>query len=183
MTDSRPSASAPLPRSRPPHCAYIALGSNIAPERNLPAAVRELAGAGRVTNASRVYESEPVGNPEDPRFLNAVIRLETSLAPDKLQQSLRSVEAALGRVRTADPNAPRTIDLDLLTYDDESIEVDGRRLPSPEIIHRAFVAVPLAEVAPRERHADDGRTFTEIAAALAADAKVMSVRPDVILAP
>lgn len=165
------------------HCAYVALGSNIAPERNLPAAVRGLAASGRVTGASRVFESEPIGNPDDPRFLNAVVRLETDLPPDELLHGLRALEARLGRVRSADPNAPRTIDLDLVAYDDASLEIQGHRLPSPEIVRRAFIAVPLAEVAPRERHVRDGRTFAEIAAALADAAQDLVVRPDVTLTP
>jgi 2-amino-4-hydroxy-6-hydroxymethyldihydropteridine diphosphokinase len=163
------------------HRAFVALGSNIDAERNLPAAVRALAALGQVTGASRVYETAPVGNPADPRFLNAAVRLETTLPPDELLRGLKLLETRLGRVRSDDPNAPRTIDLDLLTYDETALTVAGRRLPNPEILVRSFVAVPLSDIAPDERHVEDGRTYAQIAASLAGDAGDMAVRPDVRL--
>ncbi len=103
----------------------------------------------RVTKVSTVYCTEPEGRPGQPRFLNCVLELETDLTPRELKYGvLRRVERDLGRVRTDDKYAPRTIDLDLIVYHDFSFRDDELRIPDPEILARAFLAVPLAELAP-----------------------------------
>jgi GTP cyclohydrolase I len=105
------------------------------------------------------------------------------LSPEALLRALRDLEDSLGRVRSDDPNAPRTIDLDLIDYGSGGLEVAGRRLPSEDAVRHAFVAVPLAELAPTRRHATDGRTYAQIARALAPDAADMIIRRDVRLSP
>ncbi len=121
--------------------AVIAFGSNIAPEKNVPEAMRRLARAVRVLVISNVYRTPPVGNPDDPPFLNGAVLVETESSAEELRERvLRRIESELGRVRTSDPNAPRTIDLDLVLYEGEE--------PSPDLFDYAHVAIPVAEVAP-----------------------------------
>ena len=121
--------------------AVIAFGSNIAPEENVPEALRRLADAVRVLAVSDVYRTPPVGNPDDPPFLNGAALVETDLPPQELRERvLRRIESELGRGRTSDPNAPRTIDLDLVLYEGQE--------PSPDLFEYAHVAIPAAEVAP-----------------------------------
>jgi 2-amino-4-hydroxy-6-hydroxymethyldihydropteridine diphosphokinase len=145
--------------------ALIALGSNIDPKRNLPAAAARLAAHPdiEVLVASGVYESPPLGRPGDPCFHNAAVAVETSLAPAALRAELRRLEAEMGRVRGADRYAPRPIDLDLVAYEGFAGEVEGSRVPDPEISQRAFLALPLAEVAPGWIDPALGRSFGEIA--------------------
>lgn len=130
---------------------YLTLGSNIAPEANLPRAIRELDALLGVEAVSHAYEAEPVGAPGTPAFLNAAVRIRTALPPARLRDEvLRPLERRLGRVRTADPNAPRTIDIDIALVEDLTIDDPeaALTLPDPEIPHRAHLALPLAELAP-----------------------------------
>lgn len=144
--------------------AYLSLGSNLDKERNLPAAVRLLAGHGRLLAVSHVYETAPVGNPDDPAFFNAAVALETALQPaDLKQQVLAVVEQQLGRQRSADPNAPRTIDVDISLFDDITFNLGKRRIPDPEILRFPHIAVPLADLAPDYRHPETGETLAQIA--------------------
>ena len=145
--------------------ALVALGSNIAPEQHLPAAVARLARTPgiEVLKASGVYESPPLGRPGDPCFQNAALLVETTLSPQAVRQEFRRVEAALGRVRGADRYAPRPIDIDLAAFEGFEGEVAGSRVPDPEIGLRAFLALPLAEVAPDWLLAAAGRTLAEVA--------------------
>ncbi len=144
--------------------AYLSLGSNLDKERNLPQAVRLLAAHGRLRAVSAVYETAPVGNPDDPAFFNAAVALETDLPPAELkQQVLAGIERQLGRQRSADPNAPRTIDIDISLYDQAILDLGKRHIPDPEILRFAHVAVPLAELAPDYRHPETGETLAQIA--------------------
>ena len=102
-----------------------------------------------------------------PAFLNAAIELRTRSGPRELKRAvLRRIEQHLGRVRGEDRNAPRTIDLDIAIFDDLVLEEADLTVPDPEILTRAHVAVPLADVAPLMRHPVDGRRLREIGAAL-----------------
>jgi 2-amino-4-hydroxy-6-hydroxymethyldihydropteridine diphosphokinase len=144
--------------------AYLSLGSNLNKEHNLPAAVRLLAEHGPLRALSAVYETAPVGNPHDPAFFNAAVALETVLPPaDLKRQVLARIEQQLGRQRSADPNAPRTIDIDISLYDDAILDLGKRHIPDPEILRFAHIAVPLADLAPRYRHPETGQTLAEIA--------------------
>jgi len=128
---------------------FIAVGSNIEPEKNIEVALVELKKYVKITAVSNFYKSAPVGNPEQPLFLNGVIKIQTDLKPRELKfDILRKIEEKLGRIRTSDKNADRTIDLDLILYDDLVVDEPDLRLPDPAIRIYPFVAVPLLEIAP-----------------------------------
>jgi dihydroneopterin aldolase/2-amino-4-hydroxy-6-hydroxymethyldihydropteridine diphosphokinase len=160
--------------------AFISLGSNIEAERNLPAAVRRLAARCRLVAASPVYETRPVGTTDQPNFLNAAVLVETELQAGELKaEVLQAIEQALGRVRSEDKNAPRTIDLDISLFNDQVMTLGDRRIPDPEILEFAHIAWPLADLAPGYRHPETGQTLEEIAQGLSQDGLVR--RRDVVL--
>jgi len=129
--------------------AFIAVGSNIEPAENVRAAVRLLAARVRVEGISTVYQTEPLGRPEQESYYNCVVEVATDLGPRELKWSvLRPIEERLGRVRGEDRYAARTIDLDVIVYGEAAFEEEGLTLPDPEILRRPFLAVPLAELAP-----------------------------------
>lgn len=163
--------------------AYFSLGSNIDPERNLPAAVDELGKYGRIVAVSRVWESPPFGSGgHGPNFLNAGIVLETQLSAQALcAEVVPAVEARLGRVRDPeDKNASRTIDVDLVLFNHNVLQVGHRRIPDPDLLTRSFVAVPLAELDPDYVHPLDGRRLAAIAAQLVVT-QALALRSDVRL--
>jgi len=133
-----------------PVTAFIALGSNLdCPERQVLDGFRELASLPetRVVSASSLYRSAPVGYLDQPDFVNAVARIETGLAPRALLEALLAIEHRHGRVR-AFLNAPRVLDLDIALYGDLVIHEPGLTIPHPRMHERAFVIVPLVEIAP-----------------------------------
>jgi 2-amino-4-hydroxy-6-hydroxymethyldihydropteridine diphosphokinase len=130
--------------------AYVGLGANLAaPRRQVRAALDELARLPRtqVTARSGLYRSAPLGHLEQPDFINAVARLETELEPEALWAALQEIERAHGRERTF-RDAPRTLDLDLLLYDDARIASPALAVPHPRMHQRAFVLRPLTEIDP-----------------------------------
>lgn len=132
------------------HRAFVALGSNMAePERQMRQAFAALAQLPRtrVLHTSSLYLSAPVACDQGDDFINAVAELETELSPHDLLQSLLLIERQQGRERSA-RNAPRTLDLDLLLYDQQHIDEPGLTLPHPRMHQRAFVLLPLLEIAP-----------------------------------
>lgn len=132
--------------------AWIGLGSNLGPRReHLRAALVELWRIGQVLQVSSLCETEPVGATRQGGFLNAALCLKTHLPPRALLEELLRIEAGRGRVR-GERNGPRTLDLDLLFYDDAVIEEDGLQVPHPRLHERRFVLVPLCELAPGLRH-------------------------------
>lgn len=166
------------------HQVLLSLGSNIEPEKNLPAAVRELGCYGRVLRISGVWESPALGGSYHPDYLNVAVWLETSLSAMELKKTaIASIETGLGRVRGFDRNAPRTIDIDIMLFDREHIQIGRRVIPDQEVLERPFVAIPLAEIAPDYIHPDTGETLTDIAARFDPISYGMRLRTDVILAP
>jgi 2-amino-4-hydroxy-6-hydroxymethyldihydropteridine diphosphokinase len=144
--------------------AYIALGANLPsfagpPEATLAAAAKRLAAVGRVTARSSLYSTAPVGFRDQPRFVNAVVALETPLSPRELLDGLLAIEFAFGRDRAASPpNGPRTLDLDILLYGDLVLSVADLEIPHPRLAGRAFVLAPLHEIAPDLRDPRSGGT-------------------------
>ena len=130
--------------------AYVALGANIGePVRHLRAAVVDLDTLPGTTVVARssLYRSAPVGLLDQPDFINAVVSVDTTLAPLDLLYALLAIEARHGRVRSV-PNAPRTLDLDLLLHGDTTMTSPELTLPHPRMHERAFVLLPLVEIAP-----------------------------------
>jgi 2-amino-4-hydroxy-6-hydroxymethyldihydropteridine diphosphokinase len=143
--------------------AMLGLGSNLGDRlENLQVAVDALGKRGdiRVLRSSRVYETEPVGGPAQPEYLNAVVEIETSLEPLALLHACLDVEQELGRVR-GERWGPRTIDIDLLTFDERSIDEPDLVVPHPRMHERAFVLVPLAEL-DADPMLPGGRRLTEL---------------------
>jgi 2-amino-4-hydroxy-6-hydroxymethyldihydropteridine diphosphokinase len=145
--------------------AYVGLGSNLgAREATLREAARmlgELDGV-EVRAVSSLRETDPVGKLDQPRFVNAAVALETSLPARELLDRLLEVERALGRDRSVEERwGPRTIDLDLLLYGEETIDVPGLQVPHPRLAERAFVLEPLLELAP-ELRLPDGRPLRDL---------------------
>jgi 2-amino-4-hydroxy-6-hydroxymethyldihydropteridine diphosphokinase len=146
---------------------FVALGSNIRPEHNLCEAVRRLASHCSVLAVSPVYETEPVGTIDQPNFLNTAACIETDLDAVALKREvLEPIEKELGRVRTADKNAPRTIDLDITLFNDQVLDAGGRHIPDPDLLRYAHVAIPIADLAPQYRHPETGQTLHQIAKSL-----------------
>ncbi len=129
--------------------AFVAIGSNINPEENVEKAMHLLALKTQVTGISTVYLTEAEGRPEQPPFYNLVVGVETEMPPREFKyRILRTIENDLGRIRTEDKYAPRTIDLDLILYDDLALQTEDLALPDPEIRRRPFLAFPLSELSP-----------------------------------
>ena len=133
---------------------YIGLGANLPspagpPPATLAAALRRLGSLGNVKQQSSLYRTKPVGFADQPQFLNAVVALETNLDPRPLLDQLLNIEKEFGRDRTAGiPNGPRTLDLDILLSGSLEVNEPNLELPHPRMAERAFVLVPLAEIAP-----------------------------------
>lgn len=129
--------------------AYVGLGANLGDRRRtIDSAIDALATlpASTVLRTSGMYRSKSIGA-EGPDYLNAVVEMRTALAPLALLQELQAIEAAHGRVRSV-PNAPRTLDLDLLLYGEQEMALPALQVPHPRLHERAFVLRPLAELAP-----------------------------------
>jgi 2-amino-4-hydroxy-6-hydroxymethyldihydropteridine diphosphokinase len=129
--------------------AFVAVGSNIEPEENVARGLVRLAQRVGIQRVSTFYRTRPVDGRDAPSFINGVVEVRTTMDPAILKTTvLRSIEQELGRQRTDDPYADRTLDLDLVLYDDISLQARDLTLPDPEIARRAFIALPLLELAP-----------------------------------
>jgi 2-amino-4-hydroxy-6-hydroxymethyldihydropteridine diphosphokinase len=149
--------------------AYLSLGSNLGDrELNLLRAVSEIgriAGL-KITALSRFYETAPVGPvPQDP-FLNAAMRVETSLSPEQLLRVLQKLETETFKRRRQVVWGPRTMDIDILFFGDRTVADEGLNIPHPRLHQRRFVLAPLAEIAPELLHPVLRQTITELLAAL-----------------
>lgn len=147
-----------------PHIAFVGLGSNLEdPRSQLLRAFAELEALPntRLVARSSLYRSAPLGNPDQPEFVNAVAKIATALTPQALLQALLQIEHRHGRERIF-RNAPRTLDLDVLLYDDVQLHEHGLTIPHPQMHLRAFVLQPLLEIAPDAGIPGIGRAATAL---------------------
>ena len=148
--------------------AYIGMGSNLAswagpPEATLATAALWIESMGRVVCRSSLYSTEPVGFAEQPRFVNAVLKLETELEASDMLERLLAIEAEFGRDRAAGvANGPRTLDLDILLFGNQIISEPGLEIPHPRLAERTFVLVPLNEIAPHAVDPRNGKTVAQL---------------------
>lgn len=145
----------------------MALGANVGdPPAQVRAGLRALAGlpGTKLVAQSSLYRNPPEGGMDQPAYVNAVARIETALGPRELLERLLEIERAHGRVRDY-PNAPRTLDLDIVLYGDRVVNEPGLVIPHPRMTRRPFVLLPLAEVAPDAVVPGNGRA-AELAARL-----------------
>ncbi|MHB9027863.1 MAG: 2-amino-4-hydroxy-6-hydroxymethyldihydropteridine diphosphokinase [Candidatus Latescibacterota bacterium] len=146
---------------------FVAIGSNIDPGKNVREALTLLADRVRIVQISTFYLTGALDRPDQARYCNGVVEIEADIPPGELKNGiLRSIESRLGRVRSDDRYAPRTIDLDLILYDCLVVNTTKLVLPDPEIMHRPFVAFPLEELAPDLILPGSGRSIQEITGCL-----------------
>lgn len=144
------------------HLVYLALGTNLGDRlANLTSAIQALPPTLQPLAVSRVYETPPWGYLDQPAFLNQVIQAQTELAPQELLHWLKRLESDLGR-QPGLRYGPRLIDLDILLYDDLQLETPALTIPHPRLAERAFVLVPLADLAPDLRLAGMDQTVGEM---------------------
>jgi 2-amino-4-hydroxy-6-hydroxymethyldihydropteridine diphosphokinase len=145
---------------------YLGLGSNLGDRtKSLERAIELISRRTKLLRRSPVYETEPVGVPEQGKFLNMAIEIQTHLPPRELLTLLKGVEQMLGR-GTAGSDAPRVIDIDILFYADLKMATDVLTIPHPRLSQRAFVLAPLADMAPRLKYPGTRKTVAGMLADL-----------------
>ena len=147
--------------------AYISIGSNLGDrEENCRQAIKLIEKNGiAVRKQSRMYETEPWGIKDQPKFINMAIEVETDKKPEEFLRVLKEIEKEIGRTETT-KWGPRIIDLDILFYNDLILKTEDLEIPHPLLHERAFVLKPLCEIAPDKKHPVNGKTVKEMAAIL-----------------
>jgi len=162
------------------HRVYIGLGSNLGDRKaNIREAEEKLAALPdtRIVKASSLYESEPLGNAKT-WFVNSVLEIETEFEADELLKRTKAIETAMGRKRVKGKRwGSRIIDLDLLLFDNQTVNKRNLKLPHPEMQKRRFVLLPLSELAPHITHPQLGTTISELLGGLKEPKKVVLLRP------
>ena len=147
--------------------AYIEVGSNINPAENVRNAIRLLSKEVHILEISTIYQTQPEGGLKQPPYYNCVVAIETKASPEELKNRvLRKIERDLGRKRSRDEYASRTIDLDLILYDDLVLKNDDFILPDPKIAKRPYLAIPLSELEPELILPGSGLSINKIASNL-----------------
>ncbi len=171
-------------KSSLPNKAYLSLGSNIEPERHLETTLALLERFGVLQRISSVYESDAVGEVSQSRFLNVAVLLRTAHSAESLKEhALSWIEEVLGRQKSADINAPRCIDVDITLFNRQVTTEAACPIPDPNLLEHAFVAIPLAEIAPDYVHPVVGQTMTQIAQRFEGGPEVVRIRADLSLTP
>ena len=148
--------------SSEPVTAYLGLGSNMGKRQgNLDMALEMLAHRLSVERVSSIYDTEPIDNTEQPRFLNMVLQVKTRLAPTELATLAQGIELKLGRTPHTH-NTPRPIDIDILFYGNQVIKTTKLIIPHPRLTERAFALIPLAEIAPTLVHPVNGKSIRKL---------------------
>lgn len=143
------------------HTIYISVGSNIDPRRHVELALRDLRKRFHDVQQSSLYESQAVGFDGD-NFINLVVRADTDMSIHAVVDCLHEIEANHGRDRRGPKFSSRTLDLDLLLYDDVTCLTDGIHVPREEILYNAFVLYPLAEIAPDLIHPTEQQSMVRL---------------------
>jgi 2-amino-4-hydroxy-6-hydroxymethyldihydropteridine diphosphokinase len=163
-----------------PHRVYLGLGSNLGDRksniREAEERLRELPET-RIMKASSLYESEPLGNART-WFVNNALEVETEFEPADLLKRTRAIETAMGRKRVKGKRwGSRIIDIDILLFDNQTVNKRNLRIPHPELSNRRFVLLPLSELAPDFSHPNLGMSVSELLGALRDAKKVVLMRP------
>ncbi len=146
---------------------YLGLGSNLGNrQKNLDKALNMLSLRMQLKQVSSIFETEPIGNPNQPRFLNLVCRVDTILEPHEILTLGKGIELKMGRTPGYEINSPRIIDIDILLYGDKIVDTEKLVIPHPRLAERAFVLVPLAEIAPDIVHPVVNKTIKELLQAI-----------------
>jgi 2-amino-4-hydroxy-6-hydroxymethyldihydropteridine diphosphokinase len=153
----------------PESTVYLSLGSNLGDRhRSITEAIELLSNRVHVEKVSSIYETDPVGYDHQSRFLNAVCKARTSMEPSEVLTLAKEIESTLGREITF-RNGPRTIDIDILFYDDQVINTPQLTVPHPRLEERSFVLVPLGELEPGLVHPTSGKSITELMSGMTLD--------------
>ncbi len=156
---------------------FLSIGSNLSDrESNLRQAVRALQQVLRVKAVSWIYETDPVGVTAQPAFLNIAVAAETRLTPVELLRTIKQIEGDVGR-RPTFRWGPRVIDIDILLYGDVQVETVDLTIPHRELTNRAFVLIPLAEIAPGAIYPLTNESVEELRDQLGGEAGVRRLRP------
>jgi len=141
---------------------YVGIGSNIHPEQNIVMGLNLISSTENIVMVSNFYRTKPIGKPDDPVFINGVVAIKSACSPLELKENLRKIELSCGRIRTNDPYAPRTLDLDILLYGNSVIRENSIVIPDPDIRSRDFIAIPLFELNPSAVLPDTGEPISNI---------------------